>query len=913
MNKRIQLRGISHIPSDRMTKMGGCSESINVALENEEIVPASAPVNITAEFGGETFTNVPIYVHELRGIKNLILVGSEDPNSTIYFTNVNTEEEIKVGSFPEEQITGVTSFGNLICIYTETKAYYARWNADDSDYDWLGELFQEPELDFLCTAVPLNMAQAEKTALSISSGGTDDDIIKLDEAAWNSFINETADASGEKYNEHKELVNKIISRSWDAIVQMIDANRILGYHCAPRLARYAVKLYDGTYIYQSAPVLLGPFGAAHSDSNNELAKINCYYYAGGLRDEVITYLHSPKIFTAKASVSSSWASGLGTWKELIQSVDVFVSPAINYPAIRAKASSFTSEDAVGSDNLVRIGHIYLADYDEENAKEELLKASNFYKVASVPIEDISELESGLTIEPISEDDLLVRETLEDDQYSLHRYTITSALYQYNKRLFASHMGRFLYPGYPYFQAKIKNATLTPYIEGGANYKIIFFVKDESGKTHKVCRALQDDPGTSSITAVSWITYPDTRCYKAILTWVVEDTGYAVKEFVMKEHPRLNCAYAFGGFGDNILSGYTLSGTDPSSGIDNEDAFLSTDDTIYMSKTDNPFIFPLANRTQMSSYVIGIAAATKALSQGQFGQYPLYAFTEDGIWALPISDTGLIAASKPMSREVAIEGTIVPIDDAIVFTTDRGVLLLRGSDITNISSSILGPAEIADESLTAILDATDWDVAFGEIITDTERFLDKMKHSKPVYDYAGERLIFFDQLGAEYFQYVYKINTDTWHKIAVPVNFVGRTMEATVLNSYPQAIVAALGEYESGSDAFIVLDYSSFTENNDARYGTGMIITRAFDLDEPDVRKSISQLMIRGTHKKETDKNHVQYVLLGSMDGVHFGVVPSLRGTSFKQYKLALLLDLDEDERISWIDIDYDSRFTNKLR
>ena len=49
--------------------------------------------------------------------------------------------------------------------------------------------------------------------------------------------------------------------------------------------------------------------------------------------------------------------------------------------------------------------------------------------------------------------------------------------------------------------------------------------------------------------------------------------------------------------------------------------------IYTSEVNNPFYFPvLGINTVGTGDVMGISAAVKALSEGQFGQFPLYAFT-----------------------------------------------------------------------------------------------------------------------------------------------------------------------------------------------------------------------------------------------------------------------------------------------
>ena len=58
---------------------------------------------------------------------------------------------------------------------------------------------------------------------------------------------------------------------------------------------------------------------------------------------------------------------------------------------------------------------------------------------------------------------------------------------------------------------------------------------------------------------------------------------------------------------------------------------------------------------------------------------------------------------------------------------------------------------------------------------------------------------------------------------------------------------------------------------------------------------------------------VSYILLGSQDGIRFHQLGSLRGKSWKLFRIVILSKLLPTERISWIDVDYETRFTNKLR
>ena len=49
--KRIQLGGITRVPSDRMSPSGAVAESLNVCLRETELAPIMPPRNIAADLG----------------------------------------------------------------------------------------------------------------------------------------------------------------------------------------------------------------------------------------------------------------------------------------------------------------------------------------------------------------------------------------------------------------------------------------------------------------------------------------------------------------------------------------------------------------------------------------------------------------------------------------------------------------------------------------------------------------------------------------------------------------------------------------------------------------------------------------------------------------------------------------------
>jgi hypothetical protein len=108
----------------------------------------------------------------------------------------------------------------------------------------------------------------------------------------------------------------------------------------------------------------------------------------------------------------------------------------------------------------------------------------------------------------------------------------------------------------------------------------------------------------------------------------------------------------------------------------------------------------------------------------------------------------------------------------------------------------------------------------------------------------------------------------------------------------------------------VLDLSTVLDAAESKTPTkGVIATRPLDLGEPDVFKTITDIRVRGQYPKGA----VKFILLGSNDGVAFYTINTLRGKAWKLFRIIILADLQPTDRISWIDVQYETKFTNKLR
>ena len=114
--------------------------------------------------------------------------------------------------------------------------------------------------------------------------------------------------------------------------------------------------------------------------------------------------------------------------------------------------------------------------------------------------------------------------------------------------------------------------------------------------------------------------------------------------------------------------------------------------VQASLLNNPFVFPAINSYRVgTSEVVGLQTINNELSEGQFGEFPMIAFTNSGIWAMKIG-TGemFVSAVVPLANEICTNpASITAIRKGIMFVTNEGLKILQGSQVQNISEDAQG--------------------------------------------------------------------------------------------------------------------------------------------------------------------------------------------------------------------------------
>lgn len=127
-------------------------------------------------------------------------------------------------------------------------------------------------------------------------------------------------------------------------------------------------------------------------------------------------------------------------------------------------------------------------------------------------------------------------------------------------------------------------------------------------------------------------------------------------------------------------------------LEDSDAICETN-RIQASATNNPLTFPFENSYAIGSptnTIIALQSAAIEMSDAKFGEFPLFAFTDEGIFALQAGSETLYASIIPINYDKIINPNTLAINGGIIYITERGVHLLaaRGDKLTSEASTLI---------------------------------------------------------------------------------------------------------------------------------------------------------------------------------------------------------------------------------
>lgn len=872
---KIPFSGITRNTDDGLCTDGECMELINARIENGTVEPVSKPILIASL--KEEYKN--IYYHPLAD--KYIAIASSDGSL------VEMDDKFNITDYLSHDVTDTTKvefIGNILCAITPSGIKYFIHRNDV--YVYLGVL---PELPEITITKELTYESVESTTeLQYGVRMTQAQIDAFEESAYGYFL---------------KTIKKLNEK---------------GYFSHSTLIRIAYRMYDGSYIKHS------PIRCVFLEDRDTI-NAEVYSQNTGRLSTTLTGRDTEHACLCKDFNSTSYQYvhflsmgvkpkftydpfNLEDWKDLIVSIDIFATPGIR--------------------SSIRLA----GDNDKQpSVYESLCKANRFYKIASIDLKgELSYPETD-----VSADYLSLCEQLTDDTYT-HNNMSAKGSYVYNNRLHIYGITSDIYKGFESDYLYDSSAGSL----GNGTIQVFTYIRTNNGDC-VVGKTFSNVPIPETITP--YLMYPDLRAYKMIIKITAEST-FKAKSIDLKKHPSLNLAY----FLNNVKKGsssstgggrpgapyYTIDDAAPFSielwGDEDIPVTLNeiteTDNMkLKVSSLNNPFFFPARTTYQFQGDIIALQSNTTALSQGQFGQHPLYVFCSHGIFAMQVGTNGdtVYASSVPLSRDTCSSPNVCGIDSAVVFLTDRGAMMVSGAEVQCFSESMDGflpSCVMSSPIIPKILDIASLSGYLSSVV-----FRDYISHACIGYNYAHSEIIIANPSYS--YSYVYGIKSGKWYKISLQIG--------SFVNAYPNTYAII---YKEGGTVIYDLN------NNHRSVATIALITRPLKMGT-NVHKRILQTALRGVVKRALSDlylrgepvmfrgesldifSDVGFYVLGSNDTEHFFLISGKesivdirdlvtkmnKSKAYKYFMIALVGGVRSDVSLNYVEMIADESYGNRLR
>ena len=885
MIQELIYNGYSSTPSGIQCPDGDLSVALNAIPENGAIKHIEKPRTIFTLPSGQKV----VYIHSVSVFENYIIL-DEASQKLLWIPSDSPQTPAKeLFTLSGKELYQVTAMGNVLVTLTSDGIIYSLYKSDS--YQPMGNKPAFPSISFRLRVGEVNSEILTANFEKFSPTPSPDGGISIS-------------------NNAKEAVKNTVTGYFNPIAAQAKEDGLFLY---PIMVRYAYRMYDNTLSYISQPIQLYP-------SDGVPLTIR---YAGQHTDNLQVKAFNVQVRCFKSQLMyqinnlEEVKQSLAEWGELINSIDIFVTQdmeIINDSSIASGGMSGLMGNISHLHGQGSFHGCYKGEkvngkyvYRKHRLKEDgsdgqayfyvgsttIIKDDgpvNFYHISTISLSSLNADEQEVEIEQgvLPTDTLVNREQLKGDS-NIDEQLIAKYVYTYNARLNLTGVTVLPRP-YPLdscfaYGNAVYNPESKKTIEKTYSFKAYVLIEAEKRNVMVTC----DSSIPMNIDDYNNFFFFSNVNAKELIVERTDTNGtksYSKTKF--KKHQGLDGCFTYiNSSFDDVVDMSIVSHTDIGIPYPNK---------IYTSEVNDPFTFPASLVSAVGSgAIVGISSAAKALSEGQFGQFPLYAFTDEGVWALEVSDTGAYYARQPITRDVCISPeSITQIDSAVLFATHRGIMMLSGSQSICISEtidknepfSLLSFPKGKELLQIAALPVSDIIIA---------PFRDFLLSSRMLYDYAHQRIIVYNPEHS--IAYVFSLSSKQWGMIESNI--------ASSVNSYPEALAMShKGE---------LINFSE--EGNQAV--TSLLLTRPFKLGDPALFKTIDTVIQRGYFTEGS----IKQVLYGSNDYRHWFPVKSssssymrgFSGTPFKAFRLAVIASLDTFDSLIGCSISFTPRLTSRLR
>ena len=936
MQQSIRYKGLSLTPDEMAVENGALSLCGNLELHDGALRPSivtGTPLSQPLTINGVVAKI--LYVHETGNYRHLIAIAS----SAIYWFlqdgSLGSTTPIKSFDY-EASVLSVNSIGNTLIIVATDGIHYALWV--DGGYKNLPQKPPFVEITFsISDDYPENYSNGGVDAEGSANGFREafqqttyscNDVFDKVKMSLTDFMNGDVECLTIKEDKQSDLTQSIyalVNRTNNLIARK-------GRFYANFFVRYCYRMFDGSMIMHSSPVFI-PVQIPDSymvllanafSFNATDGVINTYDEFTFQREDgknntsrvhitKVAFIYYPRNVDLRYTILDAKRNELEKWKDVIKSVDIFITPPISNVDTSEKISSLRTGrrnymlgkgllSLIYESGSNKIGDtsVYFPSLSQDAYRNKLKNTSAFYKVCSLKISDLTNYTTKkLPVDKNAVYQVSLQEQMKDD-YKTHNSLFAQGGYVYNHRLNLYGMKEKLFQGFSGY-VMLPGLYILKYDDSTDNQKYRY-------KIQKIVVSLNTTSGTKYVESsdkffsrqdidVFMISnlvkfYPDSRADKMAIFCKDSSDNDVIFVFPLEQCAELNGAMHMGDFTDNFEQ-YKVESFDYT-----VDDVVELSNKIYTSESDNAFYFPLNGINTVGIGTIqGIASTTRALSQGQFGQYPLMAFSTDGIWAMEVSSKGTYSSIHPISREVCSNPkSITQLDQSVLFATNRSISRIAESQVVSMSDVLDGPGFNISGSLGKFLNffvdaegdsesVKTTKAQMRQLIDFTSSPIEFFQRCQVIYDYKNSRIFCLDVTQtsktstADTVALCYSIKDNAWSTFLIQ-NVL------TAINSYPHPYI----QYRDG----IVMVLDKGYDYEDTTEYHGIIVTRTLKFDEDNVPDSITGYI----HSLTSGSIPIMW-LYGSNDNQNWHYIGRLGGMkssymathSYRFFRIALYLKM----------------------
>lgn len=855
MNKDQHLTyelGITNVPSDATCDDNGLEESMGMVYADGEHRLIQDFRTYKTMGSGETL----LFVHRF-GNKNRYIYKT---STEIRWKDDNSHDGDLITNLTQvDALPQITAIGKTLIIGGKADTFYFVGDWTHNSYSTGFTNLPYPDLEFTFGD------EVEKESNWQTEG-------QISQCLTNEWIQKGRPA---EVSENQDFQNGAIG-AFNSNLNKLYHDKCFAF---PFTIRYALELYNGDYTYISDPIPMFP---SYSE--------NSWGWDYGDNTTRLTTKGRKLKVKNNAPISDDWS-------DVIKGITIFISPFVNIYDTTSNENVMRpiAINELVTDKIAMDYSRWNQDYDyslfppstsEEHQKSrfhllnkrtwdsisyDLMNNGIYYKLCSIKIDEYSgaSYDLGAKISDYKLENIVTSEQLKVDDYYSRTKTYGEFISTYNERLIMAGLHRNFFDGFKQF---------IRYEEGSYSYyAAVVYIKTDDGE-----RIVRQNYYTRERQG-KYFYYPDPRAYKVRIYGISSSgasSGTRLYELNLSEHQALNGAYYMQ---ESDLTTHATPGsiTENIPATDTTQEYLSNQ--LAMSEVNNPFTFYASGYTTVGNGEIkALSTITQALSQGQFGQYPLLIFATDGIWAGSIANTGYISAVHPMSREVICDGTekaLVQTDGAVFFVTAKGLMVVEGNIVKCVSEQLSGKAV----------------TSFAEVL----------KTAMIAYDYRDSLLwICPDNTN---WCYIYSMKSGTFGKKQYLAN--SNLAVINIVNFYPDSLI------QIGTEVYSLTSRPNINEdkvNSVFKTYSASLITRAMKLGNGLTLKNIMQM------RNICDLNangslSVQIYAKNDLNSA-WTQLTHLRGTPWKYYQLRYTFsNLIATDRFAGTVLITQERRTNKLR